>query len=162
MEWDAENTCPDGLVSTTPGFVAATQISNALDSPRMMTVLDGALGNSFAAIFDALLNQLISTGLNTLASTVNKGPEDDDWVYEGQNLGDSSSSFTSSAGGLNIQYPEHVVSVRTGENASRTIAGGTGRYSIKTPSTNASVATASFDTATGTILTIRGASNSGE
>ncbi len=131
QDWTQKNTCKN-LVSTTPGYVAATQIANALDSPRMMTVLDGALGNSFAAIFDALLNKLISTGLNALASTVNKGPEDDGWRFEGQDLGGSNVGYSPPGGALNINSPEHTVSVNAGFDTVRNVAGGTGNYTIQT------------------------------
>ncbi len=127
--WAVANTCQN-LVSTTPGFIAATQIANALDSPRMMTLLDGALGNSFAAIFDALINKLLDMGLNALASTINPTSGDDDWMYEGQSLGDGSSS---SSGGLNIQFPEHSVSVNVTDTINRTIAGGVGTYTMIPP-----------------------------
>ncbi|MFA6077126.1 MAG: hypothetical protein WC735_03585 [Candidatus Paceibacterota bacterium] len=126
-----ENTCPGGLVSTTPGSVAANQIFNALDTPRESTTLAGALGNSVvdsvAAIFDALIGKLFSTGLNALSSTINPEPSVDNWSYNGQTLDGGYNYNTTTAGTLNI--PQNV-SVRVGESTSTAISGGTAPYVI--------------------------------
>lgn len=138
-EWEKKNTCPKGLVSTTPGSVAANQIFNALDTPRLTTALDGALGNSLAAIFDALISHFLEKGLNSLASKINPEPSTDNWSYNGTTLSGSADT----AGTLNI--PQNV-SITVGQTTSTVISGGTGSYSIQ-PQTSASraIATASID-----------------
>lgn len=127
-DWAEANTCPGGLVSTTPGSVAANQVFSAINVPFLTTALDGALGNSLAAIFDALINKLMSDGLTALAGTINPGPSEDNWSYDGNTL--SSSTTTVEAQVLNI--PQNV-SVRVGETTSIAISGGSGNFSIKTP-----------------------------
>lgn len=86
-EWGDSNTCPGGLVSTTPGYVVANQITNAMGSQFRQSELGAALGNSLSSIFDALLNKFIGDGLNSLASKKNKEPVTDDWSYNGLTLG---------------------------------------------------------------------------
>lgn len=86
--WEKLNTCPGGLVNTTPGSVASAQIASALNAPFLTTALDGALGNSLSAIFDALLNKFLSDGLNALASEINPSADlGEEWSYNGQTLG---------------------------------------------------------------------------
>lgn len=88
LQWEAENTCPGGLVSTTPGYVVASQITKALGVSQDQASLGAALGNSLSAVFDALLNKFLSSGLNALASTVNTQPNyTDNWDYDGETLG---------------------------------------------------------------------------
>src|SRR3989344_3285528 len=86
--WAEENTCPGGLVNTTPGYVAASQITRALGSKFSQAELGAALGNNIAAIFDALLNHFFDKGLTALKSSVNQPPEDDqcDFEYFGEKL----------------------------------------------------------------------------
>lgn len=86
-EWGDSNTCPGGLVSTTPGYVVANQITTAMGSQFRQSELGAALGNSLSAVFDALLNKFIGDGLNSLASRKNKEPVADDWSYNGLTLG---------------------------------------------------------------------------
>src|SRR3989344_3912532 len=82
--WAEENTCPGGLVNTTPGSVVGAQITKALGSKFSQTELGAALGNSFAAIFEALVNNFMSKGLNALSNKINPPPEDDcDFDYFG-------------------------------------------------------------------------------
>ena len=90
--WRMDNTCPDGLVSTTPGSVVASQITTALGSTFRQTELGAALGNSISAVFDALLNKFLGEGLNALATKVNPKAPVDDWSYEGQTLGSPNDS----------------------------------------------------------------------
>lgn len=90
--WEDENTCPGGLVSTTPGYVVANQITNAMGSQFRQSELGAALGNSLSSIFDALLNKFIGDGLNSLASKKNKEPVTDDWSYNGLTLGSPAES----------------------------------------------------------------------
>jgi hypothetical protein len=85
--WAEENTCPGGLVNTTPGSVVANQIMTSLTSGQKQGELAAAMGNSLSAIFDALLNKFIGDGLNSLASTKNSTSQPDTWTYDGQTLG---------------------------------------------------------------------------
>lgn len=85
-DWNKKNTCTK-LVATTPGSVVANQITTALSSNFRQTELGAALGNNMSAIFDALLNQFLSKGLNALATTKNPPKPVDDWTYGGLSLG---------------------------------------------------------------------------
>lgn len=85
--WGKKNSCPGGLVSTTPGSVVANQIMGALDSGRKLGELGAALGNSISAIFDALLNKFLGDGLNALASKANPVVQTDNWEYDNETLG---------------------------------------------------------------------------
>lgn len=145
-EWAEKNTCPGGLVNTTPGSVAANQIFNALDTPRLSTALDGALGNSVAAIFDALISHFLDKGLNTLSNVVSPEPEADNWSYDGNTLTGSSynagtGTTTGNAGTTEALNIPQNVSLRVGETTSTPISGGSGNYSIQIRP-NASKATA--------------------
>ncbi|OGI73540.1 hypothetical protein A3D42_02585 [Candidatus Nomurabacteria bacterium RIFCSPHIGHO2_02_FULL_41_18] len=87
--WQMENTCPDGLVSTTPGAVVGDQIKNALTSKVRSAELAAAMGNSLAAIFDALINKFLDMGLNSLTNRNNRQEEDvslDDFEYMGDTI----------------------------------------------------------------------------
>ena len=105
----------------------------ALNVPTLSTMLDGALGNSLAAIFDALLNHFMDKGLNAMSEGVRSvtGGENDNWSYDGGSYSGSTygTSNTSNVPPLNI--PQNV-SVTVGETAITTISGGTAPYSIKT------------------------------
>jgi len=70
--WSKKNTCPGGLVATTPGSVVANQIMTAMSSKYRQSELSAAMGNSLANIFDALLNkffQNVTGGLRGLAGS---------------------------------------------------------------------------------------------
>jgi hypothetical protein len=86
LKFDEEDTCPGGLVSTTPGSVVSSQITKALGASQDSTTLAGAMGNSLSAILDALLNHFFDEGLSALADTINPPPEKDNWSYDGQTL----------------------------------------------------------------------------
>ena len=86
-EWNETNTCPGGLVNTTPGVVASNLITTALGVPANSALQAMGLGNSLSAVFDALLNHFIDKGLNSLASTANPPAPTDTWSYNGQTLG---------------------------------------------------------------------------
>ncbi len=86
-EWAKTNTCPGGLVNTTPGTVVADQIKINLGSGVRQRELAAAMGNSISAIVDALLDKFLTEGLNSLASNVNSSPKTDDWSYNGLTLG---------------------------------------------------------------------------
>lgn len=112
-EWAKKNTCPGGLVNTTPGSIAKDQIASALNAPILQTALDGALGNSLSAIFDALINKFIGDGLNALASKVNPAPPTDDWSYNGITLGSPADSGTNSTWNTG---PEQPIELRAFKN----------------------------------------------
>ncbi len=139
-KWSETNACPGGLVSTTPGAVVANQIFSATNTPFLTTALDGALGNSLAAIFDALLNKLIGDGLTSLKTTINPASETDNWNYYGNTLSGGGSSGnnntwdynanTKSTGGITVSL--QAVSVKIGQTKIVTIGGGNGDYGIQT------------------------------
>ncbi|MFH1366200.1 MAG: hypothetical protein ABIG99_02335 [Patescibacteria group bacterium] len=136
-QWAEANTCPGGLVNTTPGSVAAHSIMTALDSPFLSTALDGAIGNELAAVFDALINHFLDKGLNALSESISSAPEIDNWSYDGVALdGDNNNT---------LDIPQNV-SLRVGETTSTIISGGNGDYSVQ-PQSNISkaIAIASID-----------------
>lgn len=96
-DWIKANTCPGGLVKTTPGSVVANQITSAMGSKFRETELAGAMGNSISAILDSLLNKFMGDGLTALASTTNPKAPVDEWSYEGQTLGSPAEENTNSA-----------------------------------------------------------------
>ena len=69
-EWATTNECPGGLTTTTPGSVIGDQIKINLQSKVRQGELAAALGNAFAAVFDALVNKLLNEGLNKLSSAI--------------------------------------------------------------------------------------------
>ena len=87
------NVCPPradgsgGLVATTPGSVVADQIKNAMGSQFRQSELAAAMGNSIAAIVDALVNKFISDGLSSLSGSGRSNPQADTWNYNGITLG---------------------------------------------------------------------------
>ena len=97
-EWAKKNTCPGGLVATTPGSVVSSQITNALGSNFRQSELGAAMGNSLSSIFDALLNKFLDPegGLLGLASNKNTKPAEDDWSYNGLTLGSPADGNNSS------------------------------------------------------------------
>ncbi len=125
--WAEKNDCPGGLVNTTPGSVVANHIMDAMGSNLRQTELGAALGNSLSAIFDALLSHFLDKGLNALASTVNPAPSNDNWSYQGQNLGEGGNPIVDSRA---LIVPTNV-SVRVGQTVSIALAGGTGNYRKK-------------------------------
>ena len=98
-EWGKTNTCPGGLVDTTPGSVVANQINNAFSSKFRSSELAGALGNSISSILDTFLAHFLDKGLNALSSNTNPPPDNPDtWDYLGNTLGsptDANSRFGS-------------------------------------------------------------------
>lgn len=125
-----ENVCPGGLVNTTPGSVAANQIMTALNIPTQSKILDGAIGNSIAAILDALINKIVDKGLNALSSGISGGSSssEDNWSYEGVTLGGGTTiggGGATTISGLNVPS---AVSVRAGETTTTTLSGGRGPY----------------------------------
>ena len=143
--WAMKNTCPDGLVNTTPGSVVGNQIMDAMGSNLRQTELGAALGNSLSAILDALIGHFMDKGLNALANTVNPRSSDNNWSYEGKKLSDTASpgALNAPRGTLDINIPQHSVSLlalkpgspaTTIYDTSRTITGGIAPYGInKTP-----------------------------
>lgn len=152
-EWSLANTCPGGLQVTTPGSVAANHISTALNMPFLTTALDGALGNSIAAIFDALINHFLDKGLSALADTISPSPSNDNWSYNGNTLGGGSTSY---GGPAPLNIPQNV-SITVGQTTSTIISGGTISYSIQTPSNpGIAIAQISVSGTSGPTLTVTG------
>lgn len=73
--WSVTNTCKD-LAVTTPGGVVGNQIKTALESKFHQAELAAALGNSFASVFDALLNSLMEKTGKGLKGLLNRKPEE--------------------------------------------------------------------------------------
>ncbi len=86
------NVCPktangsSGLVATTPGSVAGSQIMKALGANIDQGTLGAAVGDSIGAVLDSLVNHFADVGLAGLASVVNPPPPVDTWTYQGQTL----------------------------------------------------------------------------
>ena len=153
-QWAKTNTCPGGLVNTTPGSVAANQIMDALGSPLRSVELDAALGNSISAILDALINHFFNKGLNALSEAVSPQPSVDNWSYDGNTLNGNASTYTAEA----LDIPQNV-SVKVGQTTSTVISGGTSSYSIQTQSSaSKAVAIATIDVSgsAGNKLTVTG------
>lgn len=106
VAWDAKNTCKN-LVSTTPGSVVGNQVMKALTSGEELTTMQAALGGSLAAIFDALLNHFIGSGLSSLASVVNPPPPKDDFSYNGLTLGGDTDETNN--GSFNWNVPDEII-----------------------------------------------------
>ncbi len=136
-DWAKANTCPGGLVNTTPGSVAANQIMTALNIPTQSKILDGALGNSLAAILDALINKIVGKGLNMLSETINPQPSDDNWSYNPPGEAVSYNSTTPSSTTITPLIIPQNVSVTVGQTTNTAISGGKVPFSIKTDAENA-------------------------
>ena len=140
-KWAKTNTCPGGLVNTTPGSVAGNQVMKALGSSFDQTVMDGAMGNSLSAIFDALLGHFLDKGLNALSETINPAPPVDNWSYNGNTLsGGTNTTGNTNTGENALKIPQNV-SITVGKTTSTVISGGSGYYSIQ-PQSNTSKAIA--------------------
>lgn len=87
LAFNAKYTCPGGMVSTTPGSVAANSIMKALNVTQEQGTLAAAMGNSLSTIFDTLINHYLDKGLSSLASKINPPQTPDDWSYNGETLG---------------------------------------------------------------------------
>ncbi|MEK7105851.1 MAG: hypothetical protein AAB895_00655, partial [Patescibacteria group bacterium] len=114
-----KNFCPNkpdgssGFERTTPGSVVANQIMNSLVSPLRQGELSAAMGNSLSAIFDALINKFMSSGLNALSNKINSigsGGGGDDFSYDGQTLG-TDPGTTSGGTGFNWNSPDQVITL---------------------------------------------------
>lgn len=121
-EWDKQHNClrPDGssgFVNTTPGSVVGSQVMKALGASTFdSTVLAGAMGNSLSAIFDALLNKLMSSGLNALSNRISgtgNTSGNDDFNYYGNTLGVAPTTGATSNTGFNWGGPDEVISLGT-------------------------------------------------
>ena len=138
--WAETNTCPGGLVNTTPGSVAADQIMTAMSSNYRQSELAAALGNSLSAIFDALINHFMDKGLNALSSAVSPAPSNDNWSYDGNTLSGTTTYTSPEISALRI--PQNVTAT-VGQVTSTMISGGTTPYMItEQEQPNPSVATA--------------------
>lgn len=120
--WNITNDCtkPDGssgLINTTPGSVVAGQIIKAIGASTFdSTVLAGAMGNSLSAIFDALLNKLMSSGLNAISSKISgtgNTSNNDNFSYDGHTLGSPSVTNTGSGNGFDFGGPDQEVVLGT-------------------------------------------------
>ena len=60
--------------TTTPGGIAASQISEALGSPLRQLELADEFEDSLAAVFDALIAKLVDTGLSSLSAYSDNNP----------------------------------------------------------------------------------------
>lgn len=103
-----------GLENTTPGTVVADQIKGALGSGRVATELSTAMGSSLSAIFDALLNKLMSTGLNALSGKLTGGGNNnnsDELTYNGDTFGTGGNS--GAGGGINWNGADQIVVLST-------------------------------------------------
>ncbi len=109
-EWSKTNSCPGGLVSTTPGSVVSAQIMKAVTGPYDQTSLAAAMGNSLSAVFDALLNKFMNEGLNSLSSKIsgqgNNNNNNDDFDYYGYTLGSPVNSGTNTGTGFDWNGPD--------------------------------------------------------
>ncbi len=156
--WTFDNTCPGGLVNTTPGSVAANQIMTAMSSNFRQSELATAFGNSLSAIFDALINHFFDKGLNALAETISPAPSEDNWSYDGSTLGGAT---TYTAPGISaLRIPQNVTAT-VGQVTSTMISGGTAPYRIQDferNRINPSVATAQISASgpSGPTLTVTG------
>jgi len=72
--FQARYSCPEGPSTTTPGSVVSSQIMTALGSKQRQGELGAALGNSLAALFDALINHFFDKGLTALSSAITSTP----------------------------------------------------------------------------------------
>ena len=148
------NVCPGGLVSTTPGSVAADQIMTAMSSSYRQNEYAAALGNSLSAIFDALINHFMNKGLTALSNVVSPPPKEDNWSYNGQTLGGSVVVPPSAPNDLII--PQNV-SVLITETTRTNISGGTAPFKIKTvPDPKIATAQISFSGSSNPALEIKG------
>ena len=68
--WNKVYGCDTTPQVVTPGKVAADSIMTALGSKQRQGELSAALGNSLAAVFDALTNKLFDAGLSKLGNLV--------------------------------------------------------------------------------------------
>ncbi len=159
VTWEKSNTCPGGLQNTTPGSVAANQVMTALNMPSLSTALDGAIGNSLSAIFDALINHFLDKGLNALSdgvSSVMGGGGNDNWSYNGSSFSGTNTSYGTSGTVTDLNIPQNV-SVTIGQETSTKISGGTAPYQIATvPDPNIALAKITSDSSAGYTLTVKG------
>jgi hypothetical protein len=113
--WDQTNSCPGGLVNTTPGSVVGASIMKAITGPYDQTSLAAAMGNSLSAIFDALLNKFMSSGLsslsNKLSGTGSSNNDDDNFDYYGHTLGTSPNNTGN--GGFDWGGPDEIIVLST-------------------------------------------------
>jgi hypothetical protein len=132
------------LVATTPGAVVGNQIMSALNLKTGVAGLDAALGNSFSAILNALMNHFLQAGLSGISQAVQSEPPLDNWSYNGQTLSGTTSGTTTGTNATNPLTVPTNVSLSAGNTTSTQISGGTGPYSIVTQP-NSTIATAQID-----------------
>lgn len=147
-DWSSTNTCPGGLVATTPGSVVGNRIMTALNSDFQQTVLGGLITNSISALTDALANHFIGKGLTELKNVANPPPSSDNWSYNGLTLDNGST--------IDTMGSTQNVSISAGGTSNVTLTGGTTPYTISTQP-DSTVATAKISTTDPNILVIKGA-----
>ena len=94
--WSTKNTCPGGLVNTTPGKVIAEKAVSAVMAPEKQGEIAQLTGDALGAIFDAFFYKLMNDGLNSMKKQLNPQPQDDDFSYEGVTLGSPSGTINGS------------------------------------------------------------------
>ncbi len=113
--WDSMNSCPGGLVNTTPGSVVGASIIKAITGPYDQTSLAAAMGNSLSAVFDALLNKFMSSGLNALSNKLSgsggSNNTNDNFDYDGHTLGTDPNTGTTT--GVNWGVPDEIIVLST-------------------------------------------------
>ncbi len=121
--FNEDNTCPGGLVATTPGSIVGNQVAKALGSKQDSTTLAAAMGNSVAAILDTLINHFMSKGLNALSNKIN--PNDDSNLRSGVNQGDFKDPLTGETinGVLNTNDGSNYVNPYSTEGGAAPIPG---------------------------------------
>lgn len=68
IQWYTLRSICDRWVTKTPGTVVANSVTDALGSPLRQLELADELNENLGLIFDALLNQLVTQGLNSLSN----------------------------------------------------------------------------------------------
>ncbi|MCX6752574.1 MAG: hypothetical protein NTZ87_03715 [Candidatus Nomurabacteria bacterium] len=144
-EWEIDNTCPGGLVNTTPGSVAGNQIMTALSSNYRQSELAAALGNSLSAILDALIGHFMDKGLNALAGTISPSASADNWSYNGNTFSGSNTITTSTNIATSLDIPQNV-SVSVGQGTSTNIRGGKAPYYVNQSADSKAKVVAAIDT----------------
>ncbi len=89
----SDNTCKR-MESQTPGMIIADQLSTSLSSPQRQLELADEINESLAAVFDALINQLVGYGLKSLQTD---SGADASGVY-GSGFGQNNSTDSSTGG----------------------------------------------------------------
>ena len=160
--FDKNNTCPGGLVNTTPGSVAANQIFTALGVDVSKSELGSMVEGSLSAILNTLVSHFLDQGVTALGSAINgSSGATDSWSYQGNTL-----VTNSTAGGTTTTTPANTtlsispasVSVFPGNAVNGiTISGGTPPYYLLGNCDNGGAGTTSNVTQASCMATTSGA-----